>query len=182
VSGANLTRSEAEDFLFREAALLDGWRLTEWADLFTEDGEYLVPSTDQPDADPSASLYLVYDDRHRLQERAKRLLKKQAHAEFPHSRVRRIIGNVMTEPGENGTARVLCSFVVYRSRLGKNDVYPGHSEYDLDVSAKPDIRIKRKKAILDVDALGPQGKSASFCSLPAPFRLAAQRNSHAQSG
>ena len=37
-------------------------------------------------------------------------------------------------------------------------VYPGHSEYDLDVSAKPDIKTKRKKAILDVDALWPQGK------------------------
>jgi len=158
VSGASLTRSEAEDFLFREAALLDGWRLNEWANLFTDDGEYLVPSTDLPDADPSSSLYLIYDDRHRLQERAKRLLKRQAHAEFPHSRVRRIIGNVMTGTAENGVARVECSFVVYRSRLGKNDVYPGHSEYDLDVSNKPDIRIRRKKAILDIDALRPQGK------------------------
>jgi p-cumate 2,3-dioxygenase beta subunit len=152
------TRSEAEDFLFQEAALLDGWRLTEWADLFTDDGEYLVPSTDQPEADATSSLYLVYDDRHRLQERAKRLLKRQAHAEYPHSRVRRIIGNVMTGEPADGIARVVCSFVVYRSRLGKNDVYPGHSEYDLVVSNKPEIRIRRKKAVLDIDALRPQGK------------------------
>ena len=38
-----LSRSDAEDFLIQEAALLDSWKLMEWADLFTEDGEYLVP-------------------------------------------------------------------------------------------------------------------------------------------
>ncbi len=158
MSGAGLTRSEAEDFLFREAALLDGWRLEEWADLFTSDGEYLVPSTDQPDGDPTTSLYLIYDDRHRLAERAKRLLKKQAHAEFPRSRLRRIIGNVMTEHAGDGMARVACSFVVYRSRLGKADVYPGHSDYDLVTSDKSAIRIRKKRAVLDLDALRPQGK------------------------
>ena len=45
-----LSRSDAEDFLIREAALLDSWKLMEWADLFTEDGEYLVPATDDPEA------------------------------------------------------------------------------------------------------------------------------------
>jgi len=158
MSDAGLTRAEAEDFLFHEAALLDEWRLEEWASLFTDDGEYLVPSTDQPDGDPATSLYLIYDDRHRLAERAKRLLKKQAHAEFPRSRVRRIIGNVRTESSGADRARVACSFVVYRSRLGKADVFPGHSEYDLVTSNRAAIRIRRKRAVLDVDALRPQGK------------------------
>src|SRR5258708_288736 len=57
----NLSRSEAEDFLYREAALLDSWRLMEWAELFTDDGEYLVPSTDEPDGDPASTLFLIYD-------------------------------------------------------------------------------------------------------------------------
>lgn len=38
-----LTRTEAEDFLFREARLLDEWQLVEWSELFEPDGEYLVP-------------------------------------------------------------------------------------------------------------------------------------------
>jgi p-cumate 2,3-dioxygenase beta subunit len=155
---AGLTRSEAEDFLFHEAALLDQWRLEEWANLFTNDGEYLVPSTDLPDGEPNTSLYLIYDDRHRLAEHAKRLLKKQAHAEFPRSRLRRIVGNLRVKQTGDGTAHVACSFVVYRSRLGKAEVYPGHSEYDLETSDKTSIRIRRKRAILDLDALRPQGK------------------------
>ena len=99
----SLTRSDAEDFLIREAALLDAWKLEEWAELFTEDGEYLVPATDDPDGKPGASLFLIYDDRHRLGERAKRLLKKTAHAESPHSRTRHMTSNVVVGESHNGT-------------------------------------------------------------------------------
>jgi p-cumate 2,3-dioxygenase beta subunit len=152
------TRSQIEDFLYREAALLDTWKLMEWADLFTEDGEYLIPSTDLPDGDPANTLFLVYDDRHRLTERAKRLLKKSAHSEFPHSRLRRIIGNVMAEAPNNGVIRVTCSFAVFRSRLQRADIYPGHSLYDLVVGGPAGFRIRRKRAVLDSDDLRDQGK------------------------
>ncbi len=36
-------RQMVEDFLFREAELLDDWRLDDWAALFTEDARYIVP-------------------------------------------------------------------------------------------------------------------------------------------
>ena len=42
-------REQVEDFLFKEAALLDEWRLDDWVDLFTEDGRYVVPTTDLPE-------------------------------------------------------------------------------------------------------------------------------------
>jgi p-cumate 2,3-dioxygenase beta subunit len=32
-----VTRAEVEDFLYREAALLDEWQLDEWQSLLTED-------------------------------------------------------------------------------------------------------------------------------------------------
>lgn len=156
------TRAEVEDFLYREAKLLDTWQLMEWTELFTEDGEYLIPSTDLPDGEPHSTLYLVYDDRHRLTERAIRLMKKTAHAEFPHSRLRRIIGNVMLEPPEDGAGenavRVTCSFAVFRSRREKADIYPGHSIYDLVVDGPGQFRIRRKRAVLDSDDLRDQGK------------------------
>jgi p-cumate 2,3-dioxygenase beta subunit len=152
-----LARSEAEDFLFKEAALLDAWRLEEWADLFTEDGEYLIPATDAPDGAPGTSLYLVYDDRHRLGERAKRLLKKTAHAESPRSRTRHMSSNVMVAEAEGAVMPVFCNFVVFRSRMEKTDIYPGHAEYRL-VRGSDGLRIRSKKAILDIDVLRPQGK------------------------
>jgi len=89
-----VSRAEAEDFLFHEAALLDEWKVKDWAALFTDDGEYMIPSTDDPHADPRTTLFLVFDDRHRLEERGKRLMSKAAHAEFPHSRTVHSYSNV----------------------------------------------------------------------------------------
>ena len=161
-----VSRAAVEDFLYHEADLLDSWKLEEWAELFSDDGQYWVPSTDAPpDADPRHSLFLIYDDRHRIGERAKRLLKKSAHAEFPHSRTRHLISNVRLHSAidaaadglREGDLRVTCNFVVYRSKHGMNDIYPGHSIYDL-VCDGESFRIRLKRAVLDVDTLRPQGK------------------------
>lgn len=152
-----LTRSDAEDFLIQEAALLDAWKLEEWAALFTDDGEYLVPATDDPQGKPGVSLYLIYDDRHRLGERAKRLLKKTAHAEQPHSRTRHMTSNVVVGKSDGDIVPVRCNFVVFRSRMEVTNIYPGHAEYLL-VKNGDGLKIKSKKAVLDVDALRPHGK------------------------
>jgi p-cumate 2,3-dioxygenase beta subunit len=42
------SRQEAEDLLYKEAALLDEWRLDEWLELLTEDATYEIPPTDVP--------------------------------------------------------------------------------------------------------------------------------------
>jgi p-cumate 2,3-dioxygenase beta subunit len=152
------SRAEVEDFLYREAALLDNWQLMEWAALFTEDGEYLVPATDLPEGDPTTSLFLIYDDHHRLTERAKRLLKKTAHAEFPHSRLRRIVGNVVVAAGDTGDIEVTCNFAVFRSRRQQADIFAGHSLYRLVAGGDAGFRIRRKRAVLDSDDLRAQGK------------------------
>lgn len=155
-TGTLLTRTQAEDFLYLEARLIDEWKLEQWANLFTDDGEYLIPPIDEPDGVAGVTLFLVYDDRFRLGERAKRLLKKTAHAEFPHSVVRHMISNVEIEAGEQGMTRIRCNFVAYRSRKGGSEVFPGHSVYDVvtDGSGKREgVRIQRKFTVIDVDSL-----------------------------
>ena len=89
-----MTRQDVEDFLYREAALLDAWQLDEWLELLTDDAQYRVPSNDAQGGDPKATLYLIADDIQRLRGRVTRLKDPQAHAEFPHSRTRRLITNV----------------------------------------------------------------------------------------
>src|SRR5262249_11676259 len=152
-----LTRAEAEDFLIQEAALLDAWKLMEWTELFTDDGEYLVPATDDPEGKAGQSLYLIYDDRHRLGERAKRLLKQTAHAEAPRSKTRHMTSNVVVGAGNGPVVPVSCNFVVFRSRMEVTNIYPGHAEYLL-LNEGNGLRIRSKKAVLDVDALRPHGK------------------------
>jgi p-cumate 2,3-dioxygenase beta subunit len=153
-----LTVPAAEELLYQEAELLDDWKLVEWSQLFTADAVYLVPPTTLADADPRRDLFLVYDDSHRLQQRALRLLKKSAHAEYPRSRTRRLVSNVRVKPLDATAARVTCNFVVYRSRAERQDIYPGHAEYDVVTDDTGALRFRRKLAVLDIDMLRPQGR------------------------
>jgi p-cumate 2,3-dioxygenase beta subunit len=95
------SRQEVEDLLYREAALLDEWRLEEWLEMLTDDAVYQVPSTDAPEGDARNTLYIIADDAQRIRSRVKQLLGKSAWAENPHSRTRRMITNVRV-PGADG--------------------------------------------------------------------------------
>src|SRR5712692_5996266 len=77
------SRSEVEDLLYREAALLDEWRLDEWLELLTDDAIYQIPSTDAPEGDARNTLYIIDDDALRIRSRVKQLLGKSAWAENP---------------------------------------------------------------------------------------------------
>ncbi|HJU29332.1 MAG TPA: aromatic-ring-hydroxylating dioxygenase subunit beta [Candidatus Binataceae bacterium] len=151
-----VTRQEIEDLLFTEAALLDEWRLDEWLELLTDDAIYQVPPTDAPNADAANTLFLIADDALRIRSRVKQLLGKSAWAENPHSRTRRIISNVrVLESGEN--IRVTANFAVYRMRHEIVDTYIGRYEYLL-VKLDGRLKIRERRAILDLEALRPHGK------------------------
>src|SRR6266550_3648409 len=66
------SRQEVEDLLYREAALLDEWRLEEWLEMLTDDAIYQVPSTDAPEGDARNTLYIIADDALRIRSRVKR--------------------------------------------------------------------------------------------------------------
>jgi len=156
------TRATVEDFLYGEAELLDQWRLTEWAELFTPDGCYLVAplGLEEPrNADPQSVLFLVADDRTRIGQRVTRLLKKGAHAEYPHSRTRHTVSNVVIEGREGASLRVAANFITYRARNREVVSYMGRTYYTL--AETPDgYRIKEKRACLDLEILAPQGSLA----------------------
>jgi p-cumate 2,3-dioxygenase subunit beta len=155
--GPAITREQIEDFLYAEAALLDDWRLQEWLELLTEDVTYSVPATDVPEGDAKNTLFLVADDALRIRSRVKQLLGKAAWAENPRSRTRRLISNVRIREMTGDTIRVTANFVVYRMRMDQVDTYVGRYEYTL-VQRDGQLKIRERKAILDLEALRPQGK------------------------
>ena len=152
-----ITRQQIEDFLYEEAALLDAWRLEEWLQLMTDDAAYYVPSTDAPEGDPRSTLFIVSDDIVRLRSRVKQLLGRFAHAEHPHSRTRRLISNVRIRSVEGATIRVTANFAVYRTRMEQFDTYVGRYEHVL-IYEDGALKIRERRAILDLDALRPHGK------------------------
>lgn len=155
-----LSRADAEDFLFHEAELLDGWRLPEWAELYTEDSLYQVTSpsdSDPHNSDPATALFLISDSIDRIQGRAKRLMKKTAHAEYPHSKTRHLITNVRVSENDHGETIVRSNFAVYRTKEDTTVVYMGESFHTL-VQVNDTIRIKMKRCILDINSLVNQGR------------------------
>jgi p-cumate 2,3-dioxygenase beta subunit len=152
---AQCTRVEIEDFLYKEAALLDEWRIEEWFALFAEGATYEVPPTGEPDgADPATSLFYIADDYVRLRERVTRLTKKEAHSEFPRSRLRHVIANVRVTAVADGIADVTCNFITYRAKRGVVDTYYGQHFYRIDCATEP-WQIKSKRSVLDMDQLYP---------------------------
>src|ERR1700721_2391739 len=88
------SRQEVEDLFYKEAALLDEWRLEEGEGPLPEDAPYETPPTDVPEGDPRNTLFIIADDAVRIRSRVKQLLGKAAWSENPRSRTRRMIANV----------------------------------------------------------------------------------------
>ncbi|HEY2204684.1 MAG TPA: aromatic-ring-hydroxylating dioxygenase subunit beta [Pseudonocardia sp.] len=164
---ATLTRSEVEDFLYRESALLDAWDLDGWFALFAETLRYVVPCNDTPEGDPTRDLVLIDDDELRLRLRVERLNSRKAHREYPHSRTNHQIFNVMlgrVETPEGGAPEdtflpVTALFTVWRFRNGKASSYVGRHYYRL-VARAGELRIRSKRAVLDMTELRPAGDLA----------------------
>ena len=150
-----VTRGQVEEFLYEEAALLDAWKLDEWLALLTEDATYRVPSNDRPEADPRGTLFTIADDIARIRARVTRLKDRNAHAEFPPSRTRRLITNVRIV--ERNPLRVEANFVVYRYRRNE-DVreYVGRYRFVLRV-VDGQMKIAAREAILDAMELASLG-------------------------
>lgn len=152
-----INRETIETFLYEEAALLDEWKLDEWLKLFAAEGCYLVPPLDARDVPPERALHLVDDDRVRLGSRVKQLLSGRAYSESPSSRTRHSVTNVRFAELPGGHIRVLANFVVHRIRRGVMDTFVGRYEHEL-AQEGGELRFVVRKAILDIDALRPQGK------------------------
>jgi p-cumate 2,3-dioxygenase beta subunit len=155
------TRAEVEDLLFREAELLDGWKLDDWMTLLTDDATYYVPPNDKPDADHRYTLFTIADDTVRLRERVIRLKDPNCHVEYPPSRTRRMITNVRVGAPADGEIPVKANFLIYRHRRNEPPrVFAGHYRYKLR-RVGGELKIAERRAILDAEELGSLG-SVSF--------------------
>lgn len=153
-----LLRLEVEDFLHAEAALLDGWKLKDWLLLFTEDGEYQVPSTDLPqNADPKRSLFYIADDMARLEQRVVRLGKRTMWSEYPRSKTRHMLSNVRVLEQAGDEIHAEAAFCVFRTKWGNTDLYVGRYDYRLRRVGGA-LKIRYKRCTLDLDGLRPQGR------------------------
>jgi 3-phenylpropionate/cinnamic acid dioxygenase small subunit len=161
-----LIRQEVEDFLYREADLLDERRYQEWLELFTEDARYWMPMRrnvprDEPEREftrEGTDVNWFDEGKETLTRRVKQILTGVHWAEEPPSRICHMISNVeiltMSPAGPSpAEVGVKSRFLIYRNRV--------ETETDLLVGKREDVlrrvnghwRIARRKIVLDQSVL-----------------------------
>lgn len=107
--------SEIEQFLYREAWLLDRGRRDEWLALFTDDATYWVPlEADQQD--PFTTCSILYDDRALLEVRVRQFKHPRAHARLPAPRTVHHVGNVQIQDTHGREVTVASTLVLIEYR------------------------------------------------------------------
>jgi 3-phenylpropionate/cinnamic acid dioxygenase small subunit len=161
-----LVRHEVEDFLYREAELLDERRYEEWLDLFTEDARYFMPMRRNVPHDASAREFTRegtdvswFDEgKDTLARRVKQIRTGIHWAEEPPSRICHMVSNVevlqATPPGPSPRELAVKSrFLIYRNRVEtETDVLVGKRE-DLLRRQDGGWKIARRKIVLDQSVL-----------------------------
>ena len=160
-----LLKEEIEQFLYREAELLDDRRYEEWLTLFAEDAQYFMPMRrnvphDEPEREftrAGSDVNWFDEGKDTLTRRVKQILTGIHWAEEPPSRICHMISNVQvvtTPPGAtSGEVTVKSRFLVYRNRV--------ETETDFLVGKREDVlrrvnggwQIARRKIILDQNVL-----------------------------
>jgi 3-phenylpropionate/cinnamic acid dioxygenase small subunit len=150
VSGLDevLLQHRIEQFLFREARLIDERRFDEWEALWHDDGVYWVPANGDR-ADPERAVSLVYDNRSRLHSRVERYAGGKAFSQQPPPRTAHIVANVVVDPdGAVEHRRVVHSTVqVAESRPGFRIDWVGRATHHL-IERGGELRIVLKKVVL----------------------------------
>lgn len=142
-----------ERFLYHEARLLDERRWDEWEALWTPEGEYWMPASEnQPD--PLNHVSLVYERSLLRKVRLKRYAHPNAFSLVPAPRTMHMVSNVMLDgvDAASGECVVTSRFIVLQYRRDKQDVYGGCCTHRL-VPHGDSFRMALKKVeIVNCDA------------------------------
>ena len=161
-----LLKQEIEDFLYREADLLDERHYDEWLALLAEDVRYWMPMRRNVKVDDREREFTRegrdirwFDEGKETLTRRVRQIQTGIHwAEEPVSRISHLVSNVQlveatpsaAEPREVTTR---CRFLIYRNRVEtETDILVGKRE-DVLRRDGDDWRIARRTILLDQNVL-----------------------------
>ena len=174
--------SQIEQFLYREARLLDARQFRQWLELFADDVRYWMPMRsnrytanskaisildgsryEEEDLSKEGDLAIMDETKDSLERRIDRLDTGMAWAEDPPSRTRHFISNIEVEPGEKESElKVYSNFIMYRSRAEKEEDFYVGSREDILRNVNGEWKIARRKIVLDQNVLLAKNVSNFF--------------------
>src|SRR5581483_1597168 len=136
------TQRRVEQFLHKEARLLDAGRFGDWLKLYEPQGIYWMPS--QPgQTDPLNVASIMYEDHAILSIRVQRLLEARALVLTPMPHTTHLVSNIEAED-DRGEIVVDAAFICVEHQAGQQRVYSGRHSHRL-VPAGDTFRIKMKR-------------------------------------
>lgn len=141
-----------EEFLFREAELLDAARFGAWLDLLTHDIDYRIPTRvtrerSALDLQFSHASFHMVEDRGSLAARVARFDTEYAWSENPPSRTRRFVSNVRLDAFE-GPLEVRSNLLFFWARE-EGQVLLSAERHDLIRVEDDGLRLARRIVFLD---------------------------------
>ena len=143
-----IDREPFELFLIHEERLLDERRFEEWADLFTDDGHYWVPSVPGQES-PLQYASLFFDDRQLMKTRIDRLRHPRIHIQTPPSRTLHMVSNILVDEADEaaGEYTISSSMLMGEYRLDVQRFFAGRQTHRL-VKDGDSFRIALKRVDL----------------------------------
>lgn len=152
---SEINQHNVEQFLYKEARLLDDRDFNAWLECYDEDAEFHMPAwavDGKPTEDPQSEISLMYyANRGGLEDRVFRIKTDRSSAtSLPEPRHGHHITNVELVETRGTEVDVRFNWITMYFRYNNVDPYFGVSYYTIDFGgAEP--KIKKKKVILKND-------------------------------
>ena len=172
------TLHKLQQWLYREARLLDSRRYDLWLDLLDPEVRYRVPDRSyriqsdvrdfgawsvECELEAPSGLFLIDDDFAGLQRRIRRLQTTMGWAEMPASMTRHLVGNVMVEPEKDSDGSVAVVSTLFLAKVRREErVLFAAERRDRLVETEDGYRLRERYVILDDVVLPSENLSVIF--------------------
>lgn len=162
---------DIEQFLYREAELLDDWQFRAWLALMSGDIHYSMRTTvnaqtrDRRRGIEPPTTWIFNDTHFQLERRIARLETGMAWAEEPPSRTRHLVTNVRVQPAATPDEYdVRVNYLLYRAQKERDETfYVGRRLDRLRRAANPHgWQVCRREITLDQATLNSHNLSVLF--------------------
>lgn len=147
-------QQEIEQFLFREARLLDSRDWDNWLNCYHPEVEYWMPAWtdhDQLTTDPQREISLIYyPNRDGLEDRIYRIKTERSAASTPEPRTTHMLSNIEILNHESDSVTICYNWCTLSHRYQKTDNYFGHNTLVLH-KGENGWQIRRKTVQLNND-------------------------------
>ena len=176
ISNDLATLMRVQQWLYREARLLDSRRYDQWLELLDENIRYRIPSralvrqahvkdfstwSVERELEGEGALALIDDDFAGLRSRVERLQSGMAWAETPPSMSRRLVSNVMIDGVCDDCVPVVSTIFLAKSR-GDGRVLFTAERRDKLAPIDGDFRLRERYVVLDDVVLAADNLSLLF--------------------